>query len=298
MRILVRAPGLQPAGNQRRIAEPLERLDVRDGRAPFLLARRAAEDCRLGRAAPAVAAVGEQPRADRPVAHRAVRQREVPPPHLVRAELRLEPLARQERAGEDEQPAGLLVQPVHHAQRRVRAAAPAARAPREQVAHQPIQRTRLALVERHRAHARRLVHDDDVRINVHQLHGRRRITAPRPRRRGTEGNRRTGRRARAGAGRRRATDRDLAVRYSPARPAPRDLEQRADNPVQRRAAQLGWHEALAARRGSRLRASPRVVVAFHRRRSIRQSRPLLARAADLRYERGRGVRHAAGGARR
>src|SRR5690606_17838970 len=117
------------------------------------------------RAASAVTAIGDQAAAERPGLEVTGDERPVAPRDRVEPELVLEVSFRGEGPREHEQPARLLVEAMDDAER---AAAPAL-APRELPLDERVERVALGVVVRHRAHVRRLLDDDHVRIDVNEL---------------------------------------------------------------------------------------------------------------------------------
>ncbi len=106
---LMGAPGLEATGQERGASEALERLEVGDGELPLAAS--------LGdRAAEAVAAIRDDVRANRRLADVAVSDREVAPERGVLAELLAEVLLRRDRARKDDEPGGLLVEPLDDAE--------------------------------------------------------------------------------------------------------------------------------------------------------------------------------------
>ena len=163
---LVRPPRLEAAPDERRPVQPLDALDVRDG-----LARRRAG--RPARAAPqAVAPVFHQAGPRRPRRHVAVGDREVVPLHRVAPELGREALLGEPGTGEDDQPAGLLVEPVDHAELRAARTPAGARTSLEPAANARVERVllplRIALVG-DGAQPGGLRDDDHLRVDVENL---------------------------------------------------------------------------------------------------------------------------------
>ena len=97
--------------------------------------------------------------------HVAVGDRQVAPLHRVEAELLAEVLLGGEGAREDQDAAGDLVEPLHHAERRPAADGVALA---EDVAHQRVERHLVAglVAEGHGADAGRLAHDHQARVEV------------------------------------------------------------------------------------------------------------------------------------
>lgn len=109
---LVCATRLQPTGQQRVAIECFSHLDVRDG----LFA-----DTRKGRAAPpTVSAVADEAAHDAPARLESRNDRQVASGDRVTAKLETEPTFRQRRAGQDQEAARGLVEPMHNAQMRQR----------------------------------------------------------------------------------------------------------------------------------------------------------------------------------
>ncbi len=172
---LVRAPGLQPALDQRRRAQRLDAPHPGDGMAPAI------EEHRLPLA---VGAVPAQPRLDpqpRPVSAHASRphqarigrvrhaeaDRAVEPVDLVRLEQRGEPVMRGVGLRRDDQARGVLVDPVHDPRPRHPAHAGDVR---PQQVHQRVDQRAVRRARRRvHHHARGLVENDQV--GVLERHG-------------------------------------------------------------------------------------------------------------------------------
>ena len=163
---LVRAARFQPAREQRVTRQPLLDRDVRDRFLPNVGQSRAA--------AATVPAILNQVRAERLGAQDARHDRQVAADDRVFAELQAEGALRQHRPREDDQPARFLVEPVNDPQPRDVAGFAAelvGDGPLRQVLERgvefapllgPLQFRRVP----HGVYARRLLHDDDVLVQV------------------------------------------------------------------------------------------------------------------------------------
>ena len=154
---LMRAAGFQPAFDQGDARATRQDRDVGD--------RRLAQLRVVRRAAQAIATVFDQARPERAPFEIAVDQCQVAPVHAVKTELLLEMSFGRHAAREHDQPAGLFVQSMHHAERRLRARV----APAELPAHQVDERALLAGFEGHGAEQRRLVHHHHVSVRKDYL---------------------------------------------------------------------------------------------------------------------------------
>lgn len=244
---LVLAARLQLAGDEGRATERLQHGDVGDGTAGGLgrLALRSPEDA--PRAAQAVAAVGDEERVVGRALRPAVDDREIAPLHRVRPELLLEVALGGDRAGEDEEARGLLVEPLHDPQVRPRPA-PRAPPPGEGRAGEGDQGVAVLLAPGDGQETGRLPDDDDLRIGMDDVLGPER-PARRPRPLRPELDDAPLSEPRRRVERRRAVHPNPAAPAERAGPAPRGAgEERADEGGDRRLRLLRPHGAGDGRR--------------------------------------------------